>query len=184
MRPYGRACSSPTPATRAGLAPCADSATSTESTRDSTPTKRVRMSDEKFTVTLKSHGGPDATWVVIKANSQTELVDLLNGYAQSGVSALVGEAVTALRAEEILGAQLGARPVEHPGQYDRGHQAPAGQAPAQAAPATPYGNAPTCPHGTKRFIEKPYKNKPGTWRAWGCPAPQGTPDACGLEFIK
>ncbi|MBK3613909.1 hypothetical protein JHN50_04320, partial [Streptomyces sp. MBT98] len=55
------------------------------------------------------------------------------------------------------------------------------QAPAQA---TPYGQAPTCPHGAKRFIEKPYKNKPGTWRAWGCPAPQGTPDACGLEFIK
>ncbi|MBK3601003.1 hypothetical protein JHN62_05465, partial [Streptomyces sp. MBT54] len=50
--------------------------------------------------------------------------------------------------------------------------------------AAAYGQAPTCPHGAKRFIEKPYKNKPGTWRAWGCPAPQGTPDACGLEFIK
>jgi hypothetical protein len=143
---------------------------------------------EKFTVTMKSHGGHDATWVVVKADSQTELVDLLSGYSQSGVSALIGEAVTALRAEEILGAQLGARPVEHPGSYDRGGhngaQAPS-QAPSQApAGQTPYGTPPTCPHGTKRFVEKPYRNKPGTWRAWGCPAPQGTPDACGLEFIK
>ncbi|MDT0472808.1 hypothetical protein RM863_11800 [Streptomyces sp. DSM 41014] len=150
---------------------------------------------DKFTVTMKSHAGHDATWVVVKANSQTELVDLLSGFSQSGVSALVGEAVSALRAEETLGALLGARPVEHPGQYDQapqnapqgGYQAPQGgyQAPPSAPPAaTPYGPAPTCPHGTKRFIEKPYKNKPGTWRAWTCPAPQGTPDQCSLEFIK
>jgi hypothetical protein len=150
------------------------------------------MSDtpEKFTVTLKSHGGHDATWVVIKADSQTELVDLLSGYSQSGVSALIGEAVSALRAEEILGAQLGARPVEHPGQYDAppqgaaqgGYQTPAASPAGQAS--TPHGNPPTCPHGVKRFIEKPYRNKPGTWRAWSCPAPQGTPDQCSLEFIK
>lgn len=143
---------------------------------------------EKFTVTLKSHGGHDATWVVIKADSQSDLVDQLDGFTRSGVSALIGEAVTALRAEETLGALLGARPVEHPGQYDRPAQsAPQGgyQAPQGAPPATtPHGNAPTCPHGTKRFIEKPYKNKPGTWKAWSCPAPQGTPDQCSLEFIK
>jgi hypothetical protein len=143
---------------------------------------------EKYTVTLKAHGGHDATWVVIKAGSQTELVDLLSGFSQSGVSALIGESVTALRAEEILGAQLGARPVTHPGQFDQGGQNGA-QAPSQApsggnAGQTPYGNAPTCPHGTKRFLEKPYKNKPGTWKAWACPAPQGTPDACSLEFIR
>ncbi|MFF0481087.1 hypothetical protein [Streptomyces sp. NPDC004435] len=138
----------------------------------------------EISTSIKAHGGHDATWVVIKAETLGEFTELLDGYTRSGISALVGEAVTALRAEEILGAQLGARPVEHPGQYDRGHQAPAGQPPAQAAPATPYGNAPTCPHGTKRFIEKPYRNKPGMWKAWGCPAPQGTPDACGLEFIK
>jgi hypothetical protein len=140
--------------------------------------------NEKFSVTLKSHGGHDATWVVIKADSQTELVDLLDGYTKSGVSALIGEAVTALRAEETLGAILGARPVDHPGQYDKpAYQAPQG---GQGAPpaTTPHGNAPTCPHGTKRFIEKPYRNKPGTWRAWSCPAPQGTPDQCSLEFIK
>jgi hypothetical protein len=141
-------------------------------------------SAEKFSVTLKSHGGHDATWVVVKADSQTELVDLLSGFGQSGVSALIGEAVTALRAEEILGAQLGARPVTHPGQYDQPGQN-GGQAPAQGGQAaTPYGQAPTCPHGTKRFLEKPYKNKPGMWKAWACPAPQGTADACSLEFIK
>lgn len=141
-------------------------------------------SPEKYSVTLKSHGGHDATWVVIKAASQAELVDQLDGFTKTGVSALIGEAVAALRAEEILGAVLGARPVEHPGSYQPAPQS-APQTPA-AAPvqATPYGQAPSCPHGVKRFIEKPYKNKPGTWRAWGCPAPQGTPDACGLEFIK
>jgi hypothetical protein len=141
-------------------------------------------SPEKFSVTLKAHGGHDATWVVVKADSLTELVDLLDGYGKSGVSALIGEAVTSLRAEEMLGAQLGARPVVHPGQFYQGGQN-GGQAPAQAPSSpTPYGNAPTCPHGTKRFLEKPYKNKPGTWKAWACPAPQGTPDACSLEFIR
>jgi hypothetical protein len=144
-------------------------------------------SAEKFSVTLKSHGGHDATWVVIKAESQTELVDLLDGYTKSGVSALIGEAVTALRAEEILGSMLGARPVTHPGQYDQGGQN-GGQGAAQGGgggqASTPYGQAPTCPHGTKRFLEKPYKNKPGMWKAWACPAPQGTPDSCSLEFIK
>ncbi|MEU9975058.1 hypothetical protein [Streptomyces sp. NPDC051014] len=120
----------------------------------------------------------------MKANSQAELVDLLDGYTKTGISALIGEAVTALRAEEILGAQLGARPVEHPGNYDRGSQNGA-QAPAQAAGGqTPYGAAPTCPHGTKKFIERPYKGKPGSWKAWACPAPQGTPDQCSLEFIR
>ncbi|MFE0648517.1 hypothetical protein ACFVZH_08020 [Streptomyces sp. NPDC059534] len=135
---------------------------------------------EKFTVTLKAHGGHDATWVVIKAASQAELVEQLDGFAKTGISALIGEATAALRAEETLGAQLGARPVEHPASYAGSPAAPQ----AQAAPATPYGTPPTCPHGTKRFLEKPYRNKPGNWKAWACPAPQGTPDACSLEFIK
>ncbi|MFC9231067.1 hypothetical protein ACFTZI_19255 [Streptomyces decoyicus] len=139
----------------------------------------------EISVTMKAHGAHDASWVVVKAESLGELTDILDGYTKCGISALVGEAVTALRAEETLGAQLGARPIEHPGNYDRNPQA--GQAaapPAQAPQATPYGAAPTCPHGQKRFLEKPYKNKPGTWRAWACPAPQGTPDACSLEFIR
>lgn len=139
----------------------------------------------EISVTMKAHSGHDASWVVVKAESLGELTDILDGYSKCGISALVGEAVTALRAEEILGAMLGARPVIHPGQYDaapqNGTQAPS-QAPASQA--TPYGNPPNCPHGTKRFLERPYKNKPGTWKAWACPAPQGTPDACSLEFIR
>lgn len=141
----------------------------------------------EISVTMKAHGGHDASWVVVKAESLAELVDVLDGYGRSGVSALVGEAVTALRAEETLGAVLGARPVEHPGNYDRRQNGSQGASQAPSAPSagqTPYGTPPTCPHGTKRFLEKPYKNKPGTWRAWACPAPQGTPDACSLEFIR
>ncbi|MFI8890544.1 hypothetical protein [Streptomyces paradoxus] len=150
----------------------------------------------EISATLKAHGGHDAAWVVIKAASMAEFTDLLTNYSQSGISALVGEAVTMMRAEEALAA-LGARPVEHPGNYD---QRPANTAPQQggyapqqqggyAAPAapqgTPYGQPPTCPHGTKKFLERPYKNgKPGSWRAWACPAPQGDPTACKLEFIK
>ncbi|MFD3464839.1 hypothetical protein ACFWWM_00430 [Streptomyces sp. NPDC058682] len=139
----------------------------------------------EISVTMKAHGGHDASWVVVKAESLSELTDILDGYGRSGVSALVGEAVTALRAEEILGAMLGARPVTHPGHYDSAPQSGA-QSPSQgpAEQSTPYGTPPNCPHGTKRFLEKPYKNKPGNWKAWACPAPQGTPDACSLEFIR
>lgn len=138
----------------------------------------------EISVTMKAHGGHDASWVVVKAGSLGELTDILDGFSSSGVSALVGGAVTALRAEEMLGAQLGARPVVHPGQFDQGGQNGSQAPQGGSAGQTPYGNAPTCPHGTKRFLEKPYKNKPGTWKAWACPAPQGTPDACSLEFIK
>ena len=141
----------------------------------------------EISVTMKAHGGHDASWVVVKAESLGELTDILDGFSSSGISALVGGAVTALRSEEALGALLGARPVEHPGNYDRAGQggSQGGQGAYQAPAAqTPHGTPPTCPHGTKRFIEKPYKNKPGTWKAWGCPAPQGTPDACSLEFIR
>lgn len=137
----------------------------------------------EISVTMKAHGGHDASWVVVKAESLGELTDILDGFSASGVSALVGGAVTALRAEEALGAALGARPVTHPGTYDNAPQnTPQGGAAGQAS--SPYGTPPTCPHGTKRFLEKPYRNKPGTWKAWACPAPQGTPDACSLEFIK
>lgn len=147
---------------------------------------------EKLTVTIKAHGGHDATWLVIKADSVAEMTDLLDGVANSGISAMVGSAVQAFRAEEMLGSMLGARPVDHPGSYQGGGQAapqggynaPQG-APQGGGSPTPYGDAPTCPHGTKKFLEKPYKNgKPGTWKAWACPAPQGDPSACQLEFIR
>ncbi|MGV9815779.1 hypothetical protein ACWDTQ_28200 [Streptomyces cellulosae] len=138
----------------------------------------------EISVTMKAHGGHDASWVVVKAESLGELTDILDGFQSSGVSALVGGAVTALRAEEALGAALGARPETHPGQYDNRPNSRPQSGSQPAGQATPYGTPPTCPHGTKRFLEKPYKNKPGTWRAWACPAPQGTPDACSLEFIK
>lgn len=141
----------------------------------------------RISTTLKAHGGHDATWVVIEAENMAELTDLLTNYSQCGISALVGEAVTMLRAEEALGSILGARPAEHPGNYDR----PANAAPQQggyappAQQANPYGQAPTCPHGTKKFLEKPYRGgKPGTWKAWACPAPQGDTTACKLDFIK
>jgi hypothetical protein len=138
----------------------------------------------KYNVSLKAHGGHDATWVTIEAENLSELTDMVDGFHQSGVAALIGTAVTALRGQEALGAVLGARPVEHPGQYDKPAQG-GSQAPSQASGgSTPYGPPPTCPHGQKRFLEKPYKNKPGNWKAWACPAPQGTPDACSLEFIK
>lgn len=150
--------------------------------------------DARFTVTMKAHGGHDAAWVVVRANSNGELADLLDGFQQSGISTMIGGTVASLRAEESLGSILGARPVEHPGNYDQqnGAQQPASSGYARPAPATqapaqasPYGQPPACPHGTKKHLEKPYKNgKPGTWKAWACPAPQGDPSACSLEFIR
>ena len=148
----------------------------------------------RLTVTMKAHGGHDAAWVVVRADSNGELSDLLEGFQQSGVSTLIGGAVASLRAEEALGSILGARPVEHPGNYDRqngaqqstsGSYGGQGATPPPPAQASPYGAPPTCPHGVKTFLEKPYKNgKPGTWKAWACPARQGDPSACSLEFIK
>ena len=43
--------------------------------------------------------------------------------------------------------------------------------------------APSCQHGTKTFLTKPYKNKPGQWKAWACPADRDDPTKCQLEFI-
>jgi hypothetical protein len=63
-----------------------------------------------------------------------------------------------------------------------GQQQPSGYGQPSAPPDQ--GQAPTCSHGVKKFIEKPYKSgKPGTWKAWACPAGQGDPTQHELEFI-
>jgi hypothetical protein len=69
-----------------------------------------------------------------------------------------------------------------PGGNGYGGGQPASGGPQSAPPDQ--GNAPSCSHGVKRFIEKPYKSgKPGTWKAWACPAQQGDPTQHELEFI-
>lgn len=58
-----------------------------------------------------------------------------------------------------------------------------GGQPAAASGSGP-GPAPSCSHGTKTFLTKPYKNKPGNWKAWACPADRDDPTKCELEFIN
>lgn len=60
-----------------------------------------------------------------------------------------------------------------------------GQQQNQNQPPPNVGPAPQCVHGTKTFLERPNKGgKPGTWRAWACPANRNDPTQCELEFIR
>lgn len=46
------------------------------------------------------------------------------------------------------------------------------------------GPAPSCSHGVKQYLSRPYKNgKPGFWQAWACPADRGDQTQHPLEFI-
>lgn len=65
----------------------------------------------------------------------------------------------------------------------------AGQAVAapQAAPASagapaqsPAGGAPQCPHGNRVFKSAP----DGSWKAYFCSLPKGTPGACAPEWVR
>lgn len=64
-----------------------------------------------------------------------------------------------------------------------GYQPPV---PAAVAPAAqPIGGQPPfCQHGQKTFLTKVSQKTGKPWKAWACPAAQGDPSKCELDFIR
>jgi hypothetical protein len=155
-------------------------------------------------VTIKEHGGHDATWVVFRGKNDAEVADLIGAATANGFYALVSEATTAFRNMTAANRSLGAQPANAPqqpqqgagyGQPQQGGYAPQngaqgyqqpqqGYAPQQPAQGGGGSNrltpppgvmAPACPHGTKTLLNGRY----GPF--WACPAPQSDPGKCKAE---
>lgn len=119
--------------------------------------------------------------VNVRANTPEELAQRLNAVADSAVAEAFARAVGVIAASEAVAPLAAPAPAPvtpvAPTQPTQAPQAPVAPAGAQAG-------APSCHHGVKKFISKPATATKKAWSAWGCPAPQGTPDACGLDFIR
>lgn len=148
-------------------------------------TLNVGTSDrDKVVVTVKAGRDFDSPWVVFHADSNAEAADLLGAAEATGLFALVAQAAKALAGHFNVGNTLGGRPVQSPAAAEQQYQqrpAPAQQQAPQGAP--PGAQAPSCPHGVKKYVAgtnaagKPYK-------FWGCPAPKGDPSQCPPEWIR
>lgn len=49
---------------------------------------------------------------------------------------------------------------------------------AGAVAQNPAGGTPQCPHGNRTYKDG------GSWKAWFCPLPKGTPGQCAPEWVK
>lgn len=132
----------------------------------------------KVVVTLKSHGGYDAPWVVFHGDNVAEVIDQMQAAEAAGLYVQAGNAAASFAAHANVGGSLGAVPAAPAVPT---YQAPT--APATAASGPPGATTPSCPHGAKVYKT----SKPGAakaWKAWMCPAPQGTPGQCAPEWIN
>lgn len=142
----------------------------------------------ELVVTMKEHGGYDATWYVVHGQSVAEVADILKAVEATGLAAIVAGAKASIGAVNNLAEVFpGIAPVQHPAtteqQYYQGGQQPqqpAYQPQQQARPAQqgppPGVIAPRCMHGTKNFVAN------GAYGPfWGCPAPRNEPSKCKAE---
>lgn len=132
--------------------------------------------------------------MIAEGGAQQALKDLRQALTTDPLAAATGVAVAALPVASVQppAEQWGNPPVPPMGvpQHYAGGQVPTqaqvypSQQAAPAAPAMPASATPSCQHGVKKYISKPATGTKKAWQAWGCPAPQGDPTGCGLEFIR
>lgn len=133
-------------------------------------------SNARISVTLKGDGSYGAPWVVFHGDTVAEVRDAVEAAHAAGLFTATASAAVDYNASLTAAGIVGARPVGGPAQA-------APTAPQAAAQTPPGDGPPTCPHGTKVYkTSKP--GAPRAWRAWMCPAPQGTPDQCAPEWLK
>ena len=139
---------------------------------------------DDIVISFKPHGGYDSPLVAIKGATPAEVADKVAALGAVGLWALIGNADNELKAQWALAKGLDAMPVQHPttAQQNYRQNAPqggngGGQRP-QAATVPPGLTAPTCPHGTKTYVEGRY----GPF--WGCPAARDDQTKCKPEKIN
>lgn len=157
---------------------------------------------------FNSHMAEAAARVAADVRAQYAVVQRLGGHtvqqdaaqpAQNGAGAPNGQAQAYQGQQQQSAPQNGYQqqggyqqaPPQNQG-YDQqqGYQQQQQQAPANdggipTSPPPHVGPAPSCSHGVKKFLAKPYKSgKPGYWMGWACPAQRNDPTQHDLEFIR
>ena len=158
----------------------------------------------KYTVTLKGGGGYDAPWIVVRSSDVPSL--------KSDVGALDDEALSLVKSAGQRFAGAGAPPATagaaaqqfaNAGMVSQEQvtdtyaaDAAAGGMGAFAAPeistpvappappAAPVGDAPTCKHGTMKFIQGTSKKTGKPYKMWACPTEKNDPTQCRPQFVN
>lgn len=136
-----------------------------------------------FVATLKAGQGFDSPWLVVSANTTSELADRLIEVNQFNLEGIIAASAAQLQAAYAAAKGAGATPVA---QAPRPPEVIAGQivgnAPTYAPPAAvPAGNAPSCPHGPREW--KDFTSKAGNHvKGWFCAASFRTD--CKPQYAK
>ena len=146
------------------------------------------MSDDNstsaFTVTLKAGVHYDVPWLVVRAETTEELLELLDALGKSGAVAKTVEVSLELQGVYAAAKGLPAAPVAV--EVAPTAIAPTPTTPVQwaSAPQAPVAaqSGPLCQHGQMVLRNGTKNNR--AWSGWFCPTPQGTPDQCSPQFNK
>ncbi|MCG5459600.1 hypothetical protein PSH03_005382 [Micromonospora sp. PSH03] len=132
---------------------------------------------DDIVVSFKPHTGYDAPLVAVKGKDAATVMDKLGEIEATGLFAKLANMDTAFKAAFNIGATLGGTPTEHPQTAQSNYRQQPQQQRRQPATPPPGLTAPTCPHGTKNYVEGQY----GPF--WGCPADRNDPGKCRPEKI-
>ena len=120
----------------------------------------------KITATLKGGKDFDAPWIVVHANTAAEARDILGEVEASGLLADMGRVGKALKAQHLMGAERGARPVDAPQQPAQGSWGQQGTQQSYGQPQQPaqqgwQSNRPEAnPNDNKQCIHGPMTYRP------------------------
>lgn len=141
-------------------------------TFDDKKERPVSGDNDQISITLKGGAGFDSPWIVVKATSPQEALDILNQVRELGLMDITAKAASMFQGN-VGGAPRAAG----------GGARPAGNSGGGAAAVVPPGvQSRNCAHGPMQYKSGMSKfNKP--YQAFFCPTPKGSADQCEAVFL-
>lgn len=129
------------------------------------------MSDD-FKVQISTKIGGDM--VNFRGQDVGEVAQMVNDFSLVADAILADLTAIASAGKDLVAAQAATNTV------GQGVAAPQAAPASAGAPASiPAGGAvPQCPHGNRVYKDG------GSWKAWFCSLPKGTPGACAPEWVR
>lgn len=138
-------------------------------------TSPAHQSSDKIVVTLKGGTGYDAPWIVIHASDLQEAHNHFAGDNSKLMHDLMARVQNA--SKQFAGSAPTSTVAQNTPVQVRSN-VPAG---AQQAPG---GETRQCSHGEMAYRTGRSQKDGGTWKAFMCPTPKGTPNQCAPQWIK
>lgn len=116
--------------------------------------------DRGVTVSFKTHGGYDASLIVLRGEDLADIQTKLNDFSEDLVNDIIATEVAVHTAYRL--------------------NAPQDEQPAAQQDAAPAGGGRTCEHGKR--VYKSGSSAKGPWAGWFCALPKGSAGACKPEW--